>query len=77
MTGQEIDYFEMLRERLDLYVDTLEKNPGTPEPARVIGPEFADLCGNREDLFAFMSGSKMFLSVHGRIREYLEKLGWI
>jgi hypothetical protein len=77
MTGQDIDYFKVLRERLDLYVDTMEKYPKAPEPARVIGAEFAQLCGNVNDLFAFMAGSKMFLSVHGRVREYLEKLGWI
>lgn len=72
MTGHDINYFQTLKERLDMYVDAMAKNPDAPEPAQIIGPEFAGNCGNREDLFTFMTGSKMFVSAAGRVQEYLK-----
>ena len=72
MTGQEIDYFQTLKDRLDMYVDAIAKKPDTPEPAQVIGPEFARTCGNADDIFTFMTGSKMFISTTGNVKEYLE-----
>jgi hypothetical protein len=74
MTGQKIDYFEILKERLDMYVKALEEQSEVQEPAAVIGPEFARTCGNADDIFAFMTGSKMFMSVITRVKEYLEKI---
>jgi hypothetical protein len=74
MTGQKIDYFEILKERLDMYVNTLEQHPEAQDPATVIGPEFACTCGNADDIFTFMAGSKMFMSVIGRVKEYLEAI---
>jgi hypothetical protein len=75
MTGQTIDYFQTLRERLDMYVSALAKHPKAPEPARVIGPEFAEVCGEAGNLFAFMAGSKMFKSVVENVGAYLDKVG--
>lgn len=72
LIGQDIDYFNLLKERLDQYVQTLNAKPEASEPARVIGPEFAKLCGDEKDLFAFMTGSKMFLSVLERVKRYLQ-----
>ena len=72
MIGQDIDYFQILQERLDMYVDAMTQNPGAPEPSTVIGPEFARACGNSDDIFTFMTGSKMFLSTTGQVKEYLE-----
>lgn len=74
MTGQDIDYFQILKERLDTYVEALNKNPEAKEPAEVIGPEFARICGNADDIFAFMTSSKMFMGAVGRVREYLETI---
>ena len=74
MTGQKIDYFEILKERLNMYVNTLEQNPAAQDPATIIGPEFAKICGNADDIFTFMTGSKMFLTVIGRVKEYLEAI---
>ena len=72
MTGQKIDYFEILKERLDRYVNALEQQPEAQEPATVIGPEFARTCGNADDIFTFIAGSKMFMSTITRVKEYLE-----
>jgi hypothetical protein len=74
MIGQGIDYFQILKDRLDMYVNALAQNPDIPEPSAVIGPEFARSCGNIDDIFAFMTGSKMFISTTGRVRKYLEAI---
>lgn len=72
MIGQDVDYFQTLKDRLDMYVDALAKNPEAQEPATVIGPMFARTCGNIDDIFTFMTGSKMFISTITRVREYFE-----
>ncbi|MBW2604763.1 MAG: hypothetical protein JRE28_10695 [Deltaproteobacteria bacterium] len=74
MIGQDIDYFQILKERLDMYVNAMAQKPEAPEPSTVIGPEFARTCGNADDIFTFMTGSKMFLSTTGQIKEYLEAI---
>ena len=73
MTGQKIDYFDILKERLDTYVKALTENPNAPDPATVVGPEFARICGNADDIFTSMAGSKMFISLSGNVKEYLRK----
>ena len=72
MTGQDIDYFQVLKDRLDSYVQALQQNPEASNPEAVIGPEFARHCGNVNDLFAVYTGGRMFSGVTGRVREYLE-----
>ena len=74
MTGQKIDYFDILKERLNIYVKALGQHPDAHDPATFIGPEFARTCGNADDIFTFMTGSKMFISAVGRVKEYLEKI---
>ena len=74
MIGKDIDYFQILQERLNMYVDAMAHNPGAPEPSTVIGPEFARTCGNTDDIFTVMTGSKMFLSITGQVKEYLEAI---
>jgi len=71
MTGQDIDYFATLKARLDHYLAAMTRAPAGSEPAASIGPRFAELCGNRDDLHAFMAGSKMFTSAVGRVCHYL------
>ncbi len=72
--GRDIDYFQVLKKRLDLYVTALSRNPEAPEPATVIGPEFADICGNKDDMFTYMAGAKMFLATLSNVRKYLEAI---
>jgi len=74
MIGQEIDYFQVLKDRLEMYVQAMNQKPGVAEPAEIIGPQFAGLCGRGDDIFTFMTGSKMFISTVTRVREYLEAL---
>ena len=74
MAGKDIDYFEILKDRLDGYVGAMGRNPDAGEPGAVIGPEFAGVCGDPEDIFTFMSGSKMFISTVNSVREYLKTI---
>jgi len=74
MVGHPIDYFQILKDRLDTYVNALQQQSDASEPAAVIGPEFAEACGNRDDIFTVMIGSRMFLAVIGGVKYYLETL---
>ena len=73
MIGQDIDYFQVLRDRLIYYVSALSES-GEKDPLTVIGGFFAEKCGNADDIFASITGSKLFMSVIGRIREYLDNI---
>jgi hypothetical protein len=72
MTGQSIDYFQVLKDRLDGYLEALRRHPEVRNPEAVIGPEFARRCGNADDLFAVYTGGRMFHGATGRVREYLQ-----
>ena len=74
MIGQDIDYFDILKERLDMYLTTMSESTEATDPTTVIGPAFASACGNENDIFAAITGSKMFTSATGRVRQYLEAL---
>jgi hypothetical protein len=74
MIGNNIDYFQILKERLDMYVAAMTQKSDAPEPAVVIGPEFARTCGNMDDVFTVMTGSRMFIATMGSVKEYLETI---
>ena len=74
MTGHDIDYFQILKDRLDIYVAALSEKPEATEPAAVIGPEFAGACGNADDVFTVMTGSRMFIAAVNSVKEYLETI---
>jgi hypothetical protein len=74
MIGQNIDYFQELRNRLDTYVQALGEKPGAAEPAAVIGPEFARACGNVADVYTVLTGCRMFIGTIGRVKAYLDAL---
>jgi len=74
MTGHDINYFHVLKERLDTYVAALTDKPELNEPAAVIGPEFARLCGDGDDVYTVMTGARMFILTVARVKDYLESL---
>ena len=74
MIGNNIDYFKIVKERLDMYVAVMTQKPDAPEPAVVIGPEFARTCGNKDDVFTIMTGSRMFIATIGSVKEYLDTI---
>lgn len=73
ITGQKIDYFQTLKDRLDGYLAVMRRC-AVDDPVVVMGPEFARICGNPEDVFTVMAGSRMFTLTTGRVKEYLQKL---
>ena len=72
MIGQDIDYFEIIKQRLDTYVAAMTKGQEATDPTAVVGPAFAAACGDESDIFAAMTGAKMFNSASMRVRQYLE-----
>ena len=74
MTGHDIDYFQIVKSRLDMYVAALSAKPDMTEPAAVIGPEFAKFCGDSDDVFTVMTGSRMFIITVARVKDYLESI---
>ena len=70
--GSDIDYFGILKKRLDLYVGALDAARQIPEPAVAIGPAFAGICGDADDACAILAGSKMFSLTINAVREYLD-----
>lgn len=70
----DIDFFGSLKERFDIYLEKMQQNPEAPEPAVVIGPEFARLCNQDDDVHIVMAGSRIFISTVGMVKAYLEKI---
>jgi hypothetical protein len=74
MAGKDIDYFQILKDRLNFYVEALRQQPGAPKPAAVIGPEFARACGSVNNVYAVLAGTKMFIATVGAVKGYLETI---
>jgi hypothetical protein len=70
--GSDIDYFDILKKRLDYYVGALDAAGKIPEPAMAIGPAFAEICGGKDDACAILAGTKMFSHTISAVREYLD-----
>lgn len=74
MIDQRIDFFETIRNRLDEYLKAMAQRPEAREPAAVIGPEFARICGNGEDIQIIACGTRLFVSVMARVKEFLDSM---
>jgi hypothetical protein len=74
MIGKDIDYFQILKARLDMYVEAMREKPNAPQPAVVIGPVFARACGNQKDVYTVLTGTKMFIATVGSVKEYFEAI---
>ena len=72
--GKEVDYFRALKERIDIYLNALAEVPHVKDPASVIGPTFARLCGNTDNIHVIMAGNRVFhLSLEG-VKHFLESV---
>ncbi len=70
--GQEVDYFRALKERIDIYLKALAEVPHVKDPASVIGPTFARLCKNADNVHVIMAGNRIFhMSLEG-VKYFLE-----
>lgn len=76
-TGKDIDYFGILKGRLDLYIDALSQNPEASDPVHVIGPTFARISGHECDPHVILAGSKAFSLALGGVKAYLESVEFV
>ncbi len=71
-TGTRIDYFAILKERLDTFVQQMQENAAADaDPTAVMGPVFARACNAAEDPLVILCGTKMFALTLGAVKEYL------
>lgn len=71
-TGTKMDYFNILKERLGVYVKEMQENPNqATNPALIMGPVFAHLSGSPGDAIATLTGTKMFTLTLGAVKEYI------
>ena len=70
-TGADINYFHLLKERVDTYVQALNMQPGAQDPAAVIGPTFAGICNAADNIHVIMTGNRVFNAAIIGVKEYL------
>ena len=73
-SGAEIDYFQMLKDRLTLYLKSLEHAKKNTEPASAIGPEFATQCKDNDNPFLVLTGARLFSMTTHAVKEYLDSV---
>ncbi|MDL1963024.1 MAG: hypothetical protein LWW98_01585 [Deltaproteobacteria bacterium] len=73
-TGKEINYFNTLKERLDIYLNALTLVPDNSDPMVSIGPKFAEICGSENNAHIILSGAKVFNLSLGGVKNYLESI---
>jgi len=76
-TGQEIDYFSTLKERVEIYVNALQVYSDVDDPSAVIGPTFAKVCGDEENPLIITSGRSIFSRTLQETRKHLASAGMV
>lgn len=72
--GKDIDYFGIIKERLDIYVKALQHYADAPDTAKVIGVTFAKLCGDEADSYITLAGKRTFSLASASVKNYIETL---
>jgi len=70
-TGADINYFHMIKERVDTYVQALNMQPDAKDPTAVIGPAFAGICNTPDNIHVIMTGNRVFKAAIVGAKEYL------
>ncbi len=73
--GQDIDYFQTLKERFKEYLGSLNGSVLDSDPASAIGPAFAEKCSHKDNPFVIISGARIFNLSVGDVKEYLQTEG--
>lgn len=71
---QPLDYFKVVKERTETYVSVLKRSDHTGDPVAVIGPKFAELCGDADNVHVVMAGNRTFSYALKGVREYLASI---
>ncbi len=72
--GKDIDYFNVLKDRLDIYVKALNVFSDVDDPGPVIGHTYAKLCGDEEDMYVMIAGKRVFHLSLAAVKGYLESV---
>jgi hypothetical protein len=72
--GRKVEYFEILRNRINMYATALSALRLDDDPAGVIGENFARLCGNEKDAHAVSCGQKAFSDSIACVKSYLDSI---
>jgi len=72
--GKDVDYFAILKERLDIYVNALHHFTDAPDTAKVIGATFAKLCGDEANSYIILAGKRTFSLASASVKNYIESL---
>jgi hypothetical protein len=75
-TGADINYFHMLKDRADTYVQALNMQPDAKDPAAVIGPTFAVICNAPDNIHVIMTGNRVFNAAIIGVKEYLAHINF-
>ena len=75
-TGADINYFHMIKERVDTYVQALNMHSEAQDPAAVIGPTFADICSAGGNVHVIMTGNRVFNASIIGVKEYLAHINF-
>ncbi len=71
-SGENIDYFNIVKQRFEQYLSSLNKSMKKSDPASAIGPVFAEICKKKDNPFVIISGARIFNLAVSSVKEYLE-----
>lgn len=74
MIGQDIDYFQTLKDRFEVYVTSLDTGKVESDPASAIGPAFARICNDADNPFTTITGARIFNYSVRAAKEYLDSV---
>ena len=72
--GKDLDYFAIIKERLDIYVNALQHFADAPDTAKVIGATFAKLCCDEANSYIILAGKRTFSLASASSKNYIESL---
>lgn len=75
MIGHDIDYFQLIKDRFDYYVSSLNRAVKKDDPASAIGPAFAESCKDKDNPFTAITGARIFNYSSRAVKEYLASVG--
>ena len=72
--GVDISYFDVLKERADIYIKALNMDSSESDPALAIGLMLAEICGCQEQSLIVTSGRRIFNVTLAGMKSYLASI---
>lgn len=73
-TGTELNYFSIIDDRLNDYLEILGNELEDTPSASIVAFHFSRKCGHEGDPYAIIAGKKMFNFAVGGVKHYLESV---